>query len=128
VDAGTGIITTVAGNGERDLSGNRNLFFRGDGGAATCATLKGPWKAIVDPNGNLFIADNGNNRIRRVAAATGIITTVAGNGEPGFSGDGGLATSASLNYPNGIALDANGNLFIVDNGNNRIRKVNGPFV
>src|SRR5207244_12569062 len=74
-------------------------------------------------SGNLYIADHGNHRIRKVAAATGIITTVAGNGINTFAGDGGAATNASLNYPASVALDASGNLYIADPNNNRIRKV-----
>jgi sugar lactone lactonase YvrE len=114
VDASTGIITTVAGNGIRGFSG--------DGGPATSASLS-PIGVAVDATGNLFIADTGNHRIRRVDESTGIITTVAGNGIRGFSGDGGPATSASLNYPTGVAVDGSGNLFIADAANNRIRWV-----
>src|SRR6266480_1561147 len=115
VDAATGIITTVAGNG--------SPAFAGDGGAATSASLNYPDRVALDASGNLYIADQRNNRIRRVAAATGIITTVAGNGSPAFAGDGGPATSASLNYPDRVALDASGNLYIADQNNHRIRKV-----
>jgi sugar lactone lactonase YvrE len=118
VDARTQIITTVAGSG---ASG-----FGGDGGAATAAQLNYPSGAAVDSSGNLFIADLWNNRIRRVDAVSQIITTVAGNGTPGFSGDGGPATAAQLNYPSGVAVDSSGNLFIGDASNNRIRKVALP--
>src|SRR5437762_4140887 len=115
VAAATGIITTVAGNGV--------FGFAGDGGAATNANLSVPSGVAVDASGNLYIADNSNHRIRKVTAATGIITTVAGNGSPSFAGDGGAATSASLNSPSGVALDASGNLYIADFFDNRIRKV-----
>jgi sugar lactone lactonase YvrE len=115
VDAATGIITTVAGNGTQGFSG--------DGGPATSATLNHPWGVAVDASGNLFIADVYNQRIRRVDASTGTITTVAGNGTAAYSGDGGAATSASLNYPYGVAVDASGNLFIADTGNARVRRV-----
>src|SRR5438876_70388 len=115
VDAATGIITTVAGNG--------SPAFAGDGGAATSASLNNPDGVAVDASGNVYIADQSNHRIRRVPAATGIITTVAGNGSPAFAGDGGAATSASLNYPDRVALDASGNLYIADQNNHRIRKV-----
>jgi len=108
------IISTVAGNG--------NAGFSGDGGAAANASLDEPYGAAVDGLGNLFIADFGNNRIRKVDT-NGIITTVAGNGSAGYSGDGGAATHASLSDPDGVAVDALGNLFVVDLGNNRIRKV-----
>ena len=109
-----GIITTVAGNGSQGYSG--------DGGAATNASLNGPTGVAVDASGNLFIADSNNYRIRKVNV-NGIISTVAGNGVYAYSGDGGAATNASLNYPSGVAVDASGNLFIADKNNNRIRKV-----
>ena len=108
-----GMITTVAGNG--------SYGFRGDNGPATSAQLYGPAGVAVDPTGNLYISDSGNNRIRKVA--NGVITTVAGRGTSGFSGDGGPATSAQLQGPAGIAADPAGNLYISDSGNNRIRKV-----
>jgi len=115
----SGIITTVAGNGSQGFSG--------DGGLATSASLNQPTDVAVDASGNLFIADDYNNRIRKVSAS-GIVTTVAGNGAQGFSGDGGPATSAELYYPNGVAVDASGNLFIAEGGNDRIRKVSASGI
>jgi YD repeat-containing protein len=109
----TGLITTVAGNGTQGYSG--------DGQAATKARLNGPLRVAVDGQGNLFIADTGNHRIRKVNT-NGTITTVAGTGVAGFSGDGGPATSAKLNNPFGVEVDGQGNIFIAD-VNNRIRKV-----
>jgi sugar lactone lactonase YvrE len=109
-----GIITTMAGNG--------NSGYSGDGGAATNASLNVPSSLAFDASGNLFIADQYNNRIRKVDT-NGIITTMAGNGNSGYSGDGGAATNASLNVPYGVALDAFGNLYIADSRNSRIRKV-----
>jgi hypothetical protein len=111
-----GVITTVAGNG--------TAGFSGDGGPAISAQLNSPWAVVVDTAGNLFITDNGNNRIRKVTP-DGIITTVAGNGTTDFSGDGGPATSAGISLPlaAAVALDAAGDIFIPDRGNNRIRKV-----
>ena len=109
-----GIITTVAGNG--------NQGFSGDGGPATDASLYYPDGLAVDSAGNIFIAEFGNNRIRKVDPS-GIITTVAGNGTHGFSGDGGPATSASLFSPYEVAVDSAGNIFIGDTWNFRIRKV-----
>jgi sugar lactone lactonase YvrE len=109
-----GIITTVAGTG--------TASYFGDGGAATNAKLNYPWGVAVDASGDLFIADCYNNRIREVGT-NGIITTEAGNGTPGSSGDGGAAISAELNNPAGVAVDATGNLFIADYGNSRIREV-----
>ncbi|MDA2933238.1 hypothetical protein MYX82_02730 [Acidobacteria bacterium AH-259-D05] len=115
VEATTGIITTVAGLGEEGFSG--------DGGPATQAALNSPFAVALDVAGNLFIADSDNNRIRKVEATTGIITTVAGLGEEGFSGDGGPATEAALDNPQGIVVDAGGHLFIADSFNRRVRKV-----
>jgi sugar lactone lactonase YvrE len=115
VDATTGIITTVAGNGV--------YSFSGDGGLATSASLWDPQGIAVDANGNLFIADYGNCRVRRVDASAGIITTVAGNGGCGFGGDGGAATSAELSRIWSVALDGSGNLFIADTSNYRVRRV-----
>jgi uncharacterized protein (TIGR03437 family) len=112
-----GILTTVAGNGDAFLLDDGI----GDGGPATEASLFSPGGIAVDALGNLFIADSGHSRVRKVSAS-GLITTVAGNGDFGFSGDGGPATSASLSGPGRIAVDTSGNLFIVD-GNTRIRKV-----
>ncbi|HEY1718922.1 MAG TPA: hypothetical protein VGH42_11615 [Verrucomicrobiae bacterium] len=109
-----GIITTVAGNGTYGYSG--------DGGAATNATMTSPHRILVDATGNLFISDYSNNRIRKVDT-NGIITTVAGNGTAGYSGDGGAATNAALHWPYGVAEDMAGNLFIADSQNNVIRKV-----
>jgi uncharacterized repeat protein (TIGR01451 family) len=112
--APTGIITTVAGNG---------LFgFSGDGALATSARLGSPTDVAVDASGNLLIADNSNNRVRKVAV-TGLISTIAGTGAAGFSGDGGAAIIAQLRFPSSIDLDASGDLFIEDSGNFRIRKV-----
>src|SRR5208283_2240836 len=109
-----GIITTVAGNGEAGYSG--------DGDQATNASLDTPYGVAVDGYGNLFIADFNNNCIREVGT-NGIINTVAGNGTAGYSGDGVLATNASLFGPYSVAVDAYGNLFVTDCGNQRIREV-----
>ena len=113
VDA-AGVITTVAGDGTPG--------FGGDGGPAVAARLNGPRGVALDAAGNLYIADLGNQRIRKVDAAGGI-STVAGDGTPGFGGDGGPAVAAQLSFPRDVALDAAGNLYIADLGNQRIRKV-----
>ncbi len=110
----SGVISTVAGTG---VAG-----FSGDGGPATAAQLNAPTDIATDAGNNLYIVDN--NRIRKIAAATGVITTVAGNGTVGFSGDGGPATSASITGQGGgggVAVDATGNIYIA--GASRIRKV-----
>jgi sugar lactone lactonase YvrE len=109
-----GIITTVAGT--------NSVGYSGDGGAATNASLDLPWFVAFDVLGDFYIADLGNNRVRKVDT-NGIISTVAGNGSARYSGDGGAATNASLNSPACVALDALGNLYIADWYNNRIREV-----
>lgn len=115
VDMSTGIITSVAGTG---VAG-----FAGDGGHASAAVLHQPYDVAADGTGNLYIADELNNRVRRIDVATGDISTVAGIGSAGFSGDGGPASAAELHFPTGLALDGAGNLYIVDRYNDRIRKV-----
>jgi hypothetical protein len=109
-----GIITLAAGNGREGYSG--------DGDVATNAELSYPSGVAVDATGNFFIADSVNNRIREVRT-NGIITTVAGNGTSGYSGDNGVATNAELSVPMGVGVDATGNLFLADTANMRIRKV-----
>ena len=109
-----GLIQPVAGNG--------TAGFNGDFRAATTAELQAPDQTALDAVGNLYIADSGNHRIRKVTPQ-GTISTYAGTGTPGFAGDGGQAASATLNLPRGVALDAAGNLFIADTNNNCIRKV-----
>ena len=116
VNAVTGIITTVAGNG--------TLGSIGDNGPATSAELHYPDAVAVDSQGDLFIADSFNNRVRAVNLSTGVITTVAGNGTQGDTGDGQQASSAELFDPQGLAVDNLGHLFISDSGNDRIREVN----
>ncbi len=115
ITASTGIITTIAGNG---LMG-----YSGDGIAATSASLFFPTGICIDTLGDVFISDVLNYRIRKIAASTGIITTVAGNGNNGSSGDGGLAVDAEFGGVTGICLDRNGNIYLADNDNNKIRKV-----
>ena len=120
VTASTGIITTVAGNG--------TVGYSGDGGPATSANIRlgsGGGEVAVDSAGNIYIADVGNNVVRKVTASTGIITTIAGNGTAGFSGDGGPGTSAELSWPDSVAVDGNGNVYIADTNNTCIRRVDG---
>ncbi len=111
--SGNDTITTIAGTGTPG--------FTGDGGQATSAQLNAVWGVAVDAQGAVYLADNNNNRIRKVSG--GLITTIAGNGTQGYSGDGGQATSAELYYPEGIAVDAPGNVYFADWGNDLIRKV-----
>ncbi len=110
-----GSLTVVAGNGTAGSAG--------DGGLATDAQVYFPRGTALDAAGNLYIADRFNHRVRRVAAGTGIITTVAGTGDPGFAGDDGPAVDAQLQYPEEVELDAAGNLYIADSFNKRIRRV-----
>ena len=117
----SGNIITVAGNGSGADGGYGGDG--GDGGPATAAALNYPTSVAVDAAGDLFIADSGNNRIREVIHGSGEIITIAGNGTGGYSGDGGLATAASLNNPQGVAVDAAGDVFIADSNNDRIREV-----
>ena len=109
-----GVITTIAGTGERG--------FAGDDDPAAQAQLNNPAGVVVDSAGNLYIADRENQRIRRVDSM-GTITTIAGTGVRGFSGDGGPATEAQISSPNDVTVDGAGNLYIADTQNHRMRKV-----
>jgi cysteine-rich repeat protein len=115
IDGVTGTITTVAGTGVG--------AYAGDGGLATGADLQYPTGVAVDAWGNLYVADTGNHRIRRVDVETGVITTVVGDGEMENSGDGGLAIHASLLYPRAVAFDLRGHLLVGDTSNSRVRRV-----
>jgi hypothetical protein len=120
VNLASGIITTYAGNGVP--------AFAGDGTPAIAAALMFPLGLATDQAGNLYIADAGNNCVRKVNSG-GFISTAAGSGShPGFAGDGGFAAGALLNTPSGVAVDGSGNLYISDSGNNRVRKVDGRGV
>ena len=115
IDATTQIITTVAGTGREGFSG--------DTGQATAADIDSPAGLAFDSNNNLYLADTHNHRIRCIDATTQIITTIAGTGTPGFSGDTGAATGATLALPHGLTVDANGNLYLADTANHRIRRI-----
>ena len=111
-----GTITTIAGSGP-GVPG-----YGGDGGAATSAQLSWPKDIAFDAQGNIYIADTGNCVIRKVSPL-GVITTIAGNGLPGYSGDGGSATNALLNLPSGLAIDSAGNIYVADTNNYRVRMI-----
>ena len=116
IDAKTGVISTVAGTGGK-------AGFAGDGGPATKALIHEPHEVRFDRNGNFYVSDTKSHAVRRVDAKTGIITTVAGTGHPGFGGDGGPATKALLDLPIAVLLDSESGLLICDIKNNRIRRV-----
>ncbi len=118
----TAITNTVVGNGA--------LGFSGDSGAANLAMLNQPTGIGIDSAGNLYIADSENCRIRKAASGggTNAITTIAGNGGVSYSGDGGQATKAQLNTPQGVAADSSGNLYIADTSNHAVRKVTAAGV
>lgn len=115
-----GVITTIAGTGVPGSSG--------DNGPATSAQLNIPSALALDGSGNLFIADQSNHEIRKMALSGGNLSTIAGNGTAGFAGDGAAATSAVLNSPQGVAVDSSGNVYIADTNNNRIRKIQGTNI
>jgi sugar lactone lactonase YvrE len=120
VDAKTGIITTIAGSGKQDSSG--------DGGLAIDAGLQFPNSVAVDREGNVYISQDGDGpnsgRVRRVDAKSGIIRTVTGSGKAGLTGDGGPALAGGLNFPSDLLLDAMGNLYVVEETNDRVRHIN----
>src|SRR5262245_26381834 len=117
VQAPAAKITTVAGSGKAGYSG--------DGGkAAIFAILNQPFHCDLDAAGNLYIAEAGNHCIRKIDAKTGVITSVAGNGKKGYSGDGEKASDATMNEPYAVAVDLNGDLYIVDRLNAMVRRVN----
>ena len=115
VDVDSGVITTIAGTGDQGYSG--------DGGPATGATFNQPYSLQVDSNGGVYVVDRLNYVIRKVDAATGIVTTVAGTGEAGYGGDGGPGTMAQFREPNDCFLDGSGGLFIADIQDQRIRRL-----
>lgn len=115
ISAATGLISTIAGTGTQG--------YGGDGGPATAALLGGPAAIVLDRVGNLYFSDSYNHRIRKIVLGSGVITTIAGTGVQGFGGDGGAAVAAKLDTPEGLALDATGNLYIADRLNHRVRKM-----
>jgi len=122
-DSGNHVVRKVAANGTiTTIAGNGTAGFGGDGGSAASSQLNTPTGVAVDKSGNIYIADSGNNRVRKIAP-NGSISTFAGTGAAGFAGDGGAAASAQLYTPFGLAVDASGNLYIAELGNSRVRKI-----
>ncbi|MCW5910116.1 MAG: hypothetical protein KIT62_03530 [Cyclobacteriaceae bacterium] len=120
ISRATGIITTIAGKGPGQQG------YSGDNGPATSAMLNAPRSVAIDSDGNIYISDTGNNVIRKIS--NGNITTIAGSGSPGYSGDGANATSAKLDAPQAIAVDDSGNVYFFDRNNNVIRRVNSQGI
>jgi uncharacterized protein (TIGR03437 family) len=116
-----------SGSSIATFAGNGGYSYSGDGGPATSAQLNAPHGVAADSAGNFYIADSGNNVVRKVSAG-GAITTLAGTGTAGFGGDGGVATSAQLSGPQGVAVDGAGNVYIADTGNSRVREVSGSTI
>ena len=114
-----GVISTFAGTG--------SMGFSGDGGPATAAQLNTPYNITLDRYGNVYVADGDNNRIRKINCS-GIISTIAGNGSSGYSGDGGAATIAALFHPSGIVVDSSMTVFFTDARNNRVRKISSSGI
>jgi trimeric autotransporter adhesin len=115
VDIATGIITTVCGSG---ING-----FYGDGGPATAAKMQAIGSICLDNHNNIYIPDYSNHRIRKVTASTGIISTIAGNGMNGYTGDSSAATAAELSYPSSVCADAAGNIYFTEHGNHTVRRI-----
>jgi len=118
LDLKTKLITNIAGTGKASYSG--------DGGQAIHASLDQPHELRFDGEGNLYFTDMRNHAVRKIAAQTGVITTLAGNGKPGFRGDGDAAADAQLNQPHSVCLDGKGQLYVADVGNHRIRRIDLP--
>ncbi|WP_158786643.1 Ig-like domain repeat protein [Granulicella sp. L46] len=120
-DTGNELIRAVRGGVITTFAGNRSVGFGGDGGTATSATFRWPNALAIDETGAVLVCDSGNERVRRISA--GIITTAVGNGVQGFAGDGGAATGAELNAPQGVAVGSDGRIFVADSRNQRIRVI-----
>jgi sugar lactone lactonase YvrE len=125
LDSGNNVVRLVSSGTITTIAGNGTAGYSGDNGAATSATLHTPYGLNIDGSGNLYIADSGNNVVRIVSTA-GIISTIAGNGTAGYSGDNGAAISATLNNPQGVTIDSQGDIYISDESNNRVREVTTP--
>ncbi len=123
-----GILTLTPGRTAATVAGTGTAGYSGDGSAGTSAALFNPAGAVYDAAGNLYVSDARNNVVRMIAAGSGTITTVVGNGTQGYSGDGGAATAASLDQPMGLAVDAGGNLYIADSHNHVVREVSGGTI
>lgn len=121
--AATGSLSVIVPGRIDTVAGNGAWIFRGDGYAATSSPIFLPMGEVVDAAGNLYLSDSNNNRVRKVDAKTGLVSTIAGMGNPGFSGDGGLALNAMVSSPAGLLLDGAGNLYFADCANHAIRRI-----
>ncbi|MEO6923929.1 MAG: SBBP repeat-containing protein, partial [Bryocella sp.] len=122
-----GVLTVTPGPTAATVAGTGVVGYSGDNAASTSATLASPSAVAYDSAGNMYVAEAANHVIRKISSA-GVITTIAGTGIEGFSGDGAAATSAQLDTPTGVAVDSNGNVYIADSHNNRIRKISGTTI
>ncbi len=120
-------IRKVSGTTISTIAGSGVFSYSGDGGPATAAQLNSPQAVAVDASGNVYVADTSNNVVRQISAK-GVISTIAGNGTAGFGGDNGAATSAQLSAPQGVAVDASGNVYVADTANARVRKISGGTI
>jgi large repetitive protein len=123
VGSATGGLPVLVPGNIQTVVGDGNWIYVKDGVAATTAPIYLPLGVVTDAAGNIFLSDTNNNRVRRVDSQSGLISTVAGNGSSGYGGDGGPATSATINNPSGIVMDGAGNLYFADSGNNIIRRI-----
>ena len=125
---GTGSLAVLEPGRIDTVAGDTEWFYEGDDVLASVASIHEPAAMVVDPAGNLILSDTENYRLRRVDAQSNLIATIAGTGNPGYSGDGGSATQAAISTPGGLAIDGAGNIYFADSGNQVIRRIDGRHI